>query len=174
MRKGHRPSKPPSNRPRFWGRHAVSAALANPNRVCRKLWATREAAAALDIPNGLTVAFAEAPDLGRMVPSDAPHQGLVLEVDPLEDVWLGDLLADGAGDTAGIPLLAAILRRALPAGAVVVVQPLSSPKGPRHSFRERAANERWLERLEKVVQSALFSQAHVLKLVEENRDEFEW
>ena len=33
MRKGHRPSKPPSNRPRFWGRHAVSAALANPNRV---------------------------------------------------------------------------------------------------------------------------------------------
>jgi 23S rRNA (guanosine2251-2'-O)-methyltransferase len=72
--------------------------LANPNRVLRKLWATREAAASLDIPSSLTVAYAEAPDLGRMVPADAPHQGLVLEVDPLEDVWLGDLLADGAGD----------------------------------------------------------------------------
>lgn len=105
MRKGHRPSKPPSNRPRFWGRHAVSAALANPNRVVRKLWATREAASALDIPSSLTVAFAEAADLGRMVPGDAPHQGLVLEVDPLEDVWLGDLLAEGAGDQRPLLLL---------------------------------------------------------------------
>ncbi len=103
MRKGHRPSKPSSNRPRFWGKHAVYAALDNPNRVSRKLWATREAAAAIVIPDGLVIAFAEAADLGRMVPNDAPHQGLVLEVDPLEDVWLGDLLAEGANDTR--PLL---------------------------------------------------------------------
>ncbi len=103
MRKGHRPSKPPSNRPRFWGKHAVYAALDNPNRVSRKLWATREAASAIVIPDGLTVAFADVADLGRMVPNDAPHQGLVLDVDPLEDVWLGDLLADGADDTR--PLL---------------------------------------------------------------------
>lgn len=103
MRKGHRPSKPSSNRPRLWGKHAVYAALDNPNRVSRKLWATREAAAAIVIPDGLVVAFAEAADLGRMVPNDAPHQGLVLEVDPLEDVWLGDLLAEGANDTR--PLL---------------------------------------------------------------------
>ncbi|RJT22614.1 23S rRNA (guanosine(2251)-2'-O)-methyltransferase RlmB [Chakrabartia godavariana] len=103
MRRGHRPSKPPSNRPRFWGKHAVYAALDNPNRVCRKLWATREAASLIVIPDGLTVAFADVADLGRMVPHDAPHQGLVLDVDPLEDVWLGDLLADGARDTR--PLL---------------------------------------------------------------------
>lgn len=101
--KGHRPSKAPSNRPRFWGRHAVLAALANPDRVIRKMWATREAANGLDLPAGLIVQFAEVSDLGRMVPSDAPHQGLVIEVDPLEDVWLGDLLADGAKDTR--PLL---------------------------------------------------------------------
>jgi len=101
--KGHRPSKAPSNRPRFWGRHAVLAALANPDRVIRKMWATREAANGLDLPAGLIVQFAEVTDLGRMVPSDAPHQGLVIEVDPLEDVWLGDLLADGAKDTR--PLL---------------------------------------------------------------------
>ena len=103
MRRGHRPSKPPSNRPRFWGKHAVYAALDNPNRVCRKLWATREAASQIVIPDGLTVAFADVADLGRMVPNDAPHQGLVLDVDPLEDVWLGDLLADGAKDSR--PLL---------------------------------------------------------------------
>ncbi|MFM7027982.1 MAG: TrmH family RNA methyltransferase, partial [Chakrabartia sp.] len=105
MRKGHRPSKPPSNRPRFWGKHAVYAALDNPNRVCRKLWATREAAAQIVIPDGLTVAFADVADLGRMVPQDAPHQGLVLDVDPLEDVWLGDLLADGAKDTRPLLIL---------------------------------------------------------------------
>jgi len=105
MRKGHRPSKPPSNRPRFWGRHAVYAALDNPNRVSRKLWATREAASAIVIPDGLTVAFADVADLGRMVPNDAPHQGLVLDVDPLEDVWLGDLLADGADDTRPLLIL---------------------------------------------------------------------
>lgn len=103
MRRGHRPSKPPSNRPRFWGKHAVYAALDNPNRVLRKLWATREAASQIVIPDGLNVAFADVADLGRMVPHDAPHQGLVLEVDPLEDVWLGDLLADGAKDSR--PLL---------------------------------------------------------------------
>ena len=28
----------------------------------------------------------------------APHQGIVIEVDPLEDIWLGDLLEQGADD----------------------------------------------------------------------------
>jgi 23S rRNA (guanosine2251-2'-O)-methyltransferase len=97
-RRGHRPSQTQGNRPRFWGRHAVTAALANPERVVRKMWGTREALASLDLPSGMPVVFAEAPDLGRLVPSDAPHQGLVAEVDPLEDVWLGDLLAQGEGD----------------------------------------------------------------------------
>lgn len=91
-RRGHRPSQASSNRPRFWGRHAVTAALANPNRTVRKIWGTREALAALDLPPVLPVTFADAADLGRLVPADAPHQGLVAEVDPLEDIWLGDLL----------------------------------------------------------------------------------
>ncbi|MFV0922580.1 MULTISPECIES: 23S rRNA (guanosine(2251)-2'-O)-methyltransferase RlmB [Sphingomonas] len=91
-RRGHRPSQASSNRPRFWGRHAVTAALANPNRTVRKIWGTREALAALDLPPVLPVTFADVADLGRLVPADAPHQGLVAEVDPLEDIWLGDLL----------------------------------------------------------------------------------
>jgi 23S rRNA (guanosine2251-2'-O)-methyltransferase len=91
-RRGHRPSQAQGNRPRFWGRHAVLAALANPDRVVRKLWGTREALAQLDLPAVLPIVYADAADLGRLVPADAPHQGLVAEVDPLDELWLADLL----------------------------------------------------------------------------------
>lgn len=98
-RRGHRPQTGSnSNRPRFWGRHAVTAALANPERRVRKVWGTREALAALDLPPILPITYADVADLARMVPSDAPHQGIVIEVDPLEEIWLGDLLEQGAGD----------------------------------------------------------------------------
>jgi 23S rRNA (guanosine2251-2'-O)-methyltransferase len=104
-RKGHRPSIGTANRPRFWGRHAVTAALANPARSVRKLWGTREALAALDLPSTLPVTFAEVTDLGRLVPSDAPHQGLVAEVDPLDEMWLADLLHAGRDDTRPLIVL---------------------------------------------------------------------
>ncbi|MBY9063232.1 23S rRNA (guanosine(2251)-2'-O)-methyltransferase RlmB [Sphingomonas yunnanensis] len=104
-RRGHRPSQQQGNRTRLWGRHPVLAALANPRRTVRKLWGTREALATLDLPPVLPVVFAEAPDLGRLVPADAPHQGLVAEVDPLEDVWLGDLLAEGRDDQRPLVVL---------------------------------------------------------------------
>lgn len=74
------------------------AALANPHRVVRKIWGTREALGALELPPVLPITYADVSDLGRMVPADAPHQGLVAEVDPLEDVWLGELLDRGAED----------------------------------------------------------------------------
>jgi len=104
-RRGHRPSQAPSNRPRFWGRHAVTAALANPERTVRKIWGTREALASLQLPPLLPVVFADGADLGRMVPSDAPHQGLVAEVDPLEEIWLGDLLEQGRDDSRPLVVL---------------------------------------------------------------------
>lgn len=71
------------------------AALANPDRVVRKIWGTREALGALELPPVLPITYADVADLGRMVLADAPHQGLVAEVDPLEDVWLGELLDRG-------------------------------------------------------------------------------
>ena len=97
-RRGHRPSQAQTGRPRFYGRHAVIAALANPERTVRKLWGTREALGALDLPPVIPITYADPADLARLVPGDAPHQGLVAEVDPLEDIWLGDLLAQGEGD----------------------------------------------------------------------------
>ena len=104
-RRGHRPSHAPSNRPRFYGRHAVLAALANPERTVRRIWGTREALSPLDLPPVLPITYAEAGDLARLVPPDAPHQGIVAEVDPLEDIWLGDLLEAGAGDRRPLILL---------------------------------------------------------------------
>ncbi|NIJ22235.1 23S rRNA (guanosine2251-2'-O)-methyltransferase [Sphingomonas naasensis] len=104
-RKGHRPSQASASRPRFYGRHAVLAALANPERTVRKLWGTREALAALDIPPAIPITYADVADLGRLVPGDAPHQGLVAEVDPLEEIWLGDLLQQGAGDRRPLVVL---------------------------------------------------------------------
>ncbi|ODP39685.1 23S rRNA (guanosine(2251)-2'-O)-methyltransferase RlmB [Sphingomonas turrisvirgatae] len=97
-RRGHRPSTQSSSKPRFWGRHAVTAALANPERKVRKVWGTREVIGALELPPVVPITYAEAADLARLVPGDAPHQGIVIEVDPLEEIWLGDLLEQGAGD----------------------------------------------------------------------------
>ena len=69
------------------------------------MWGTREALAALDLPPVIPVTYAEVADLGRLVPADAPHQGLVIEVDPLDDIWLGDLLDQGRDDSRPLILL---------------------------------------------------------------------
>jgi 23S rRNA (guanosine2251-2'-O)-methyltransferase len=102
MRRKARQASKPENRPRFWGRHAVAAALANPDRDVVRLWVSREAAAELELPPTVPTTFADAADLGRMVPRDAPHQGIVAEVERLDDMLLADLL-DGAPE--GRPLL---------------------------------------------------------------------
>jgi len=101
MKRGHRTGKPKGGYPRLYGRHAVTAALANPDRVVRKIWGIRETLNALELPPVLPIVYADGADLGRMVPSDAPHQGIVAEVEPLPDVWLGDVLEEGADEAPG-------------------------------------------------------------------------
>ena len=102
MRRKARQATKAENRPRFWGRHAVAAALANDERQIHRIWVTREAAAGFDIPSTIPVTFADGADLGRLVPREAPHQGIVAEVERLDDILLADLL-DTAED--GRPLL---------------------------------------------------------------------
>src|ERR1043165_2994765 len=124
------------NRPRLWGKHAVAAALDNPDRKILKAWATREAAGFMQFPKDVAVTLAEAPDLGRLVPHDAPHQGVVIEVEALEEVWLGDLWA-GAPERAVLLVLdqvtdphnvGAILRSAAAFGAIgIITQDRHSP-----------------------------------------------
>ncbi len=123
-------------RPRFWGKHAVAAALDNPDRRILKAWTTREAAGFMQFPPDIPVLIAEGPDLGRLVPSDAPHQGVVIEVEPLDDIWLADILAE-APDHAVLLVLdqvtdphnvGAIIRSAAAFGAIgIVTQDRHSP-----------------------------------------------
>ncbi len=125
-----------ANRPRFWGKHAVAAVLDNPQRKVLRAWATREAAGLMQFPPDVQVTLADVADLGRLVPHDAPHQGVVIEAEPLEDVWLGDILADSP--ERGILLIldqvtdphnvGAILRSAAAFGAIgIVTQDRHSP-----------------------------------------------
>lgn len=125
-----------ANRPRLWGKHAVTAALDNPSRRILRAWATRDAASFMQFPKEVAVTLAEAPDLGRLVPSDAPHQGVVIEVEPLEEVWLGDLLTQAPERAVLLVLdqvtdphnLGAILRSAAAFGAIgIVTQDRHSP-----------------------------------------------
>lgn len=123
-------------RPRFWGRHAVAAALDNPERRIVRAWATREAAACLRFPPEVPVTFAEVLDLAKLVPHDAPHQGVVVEVEPLEEVWLDGILGSASEKAIVLVLdqvtdphnLGAILRSAAAFGAVgIVTQDRHSP-----------------------------------------------
>lgn len=88
---------------RLWGRHAVEAALRNPARHHRKLWATREGLASLDgeLPADFPLVFAGPAELARLVAHDAPHQGLVLECLPLAEVGLDEVL----GGATNAPLV---------------------------------------------------------------------
>jgi 23S rRNA (guanosine2251-2'-O)-methyltransferase len=81
----------------LYGWHTVAAALRNPARRIRRLWATENAARRLET-EGLAVA--PKPELVRpdaiaaRLPKDAVHQGLLAEADPLEAPAVEEL-ADG-------------------------------------------------------------------------------
>ena len=98
MRGGRGSGQASTGAVRLWGRHAVEAALLNPDRVHRKLWATREGVESLngELPAGFNIEYASPADLARLVARDAPHQGLVLECNALEDVYIEDVLSEDA------------------------------------------------------------------------------
>jgi 23S rRNA (guanosine2251-2'-O)-methyltransferase len=124
------------NRPRLWGKHAVGAALDNPDRKVLRAWATREAAAFMQFPNDVGITLADVQDLARLVPHDAPHQGVVIEVEALEDAWLGEILARAPERAVLLVLdqvtdphnVGAILRSVAAFGAIgIVTQDRHSP-----------------------------------------------
>jgi 23S rRNA (guanosine2251-2'-O)-methyltransferase len=127
---GRGSGRPTQGHARLWGRHAVEAALKNPLRRHRKLWATREGVASLDgeLPPDFPIEYADVADLARLVAHDAPHQGLVLECDPLDDLHLDDVLS-GDADRPIVVLdqvtdphnVGAILRSAAAFGAAALV-----------------------------------------------------
>ena len=88
-------SRPPSSGENWlWGVHAVSAALANPQRQLKRLVGTE---------NGLS-RLANAPakaerlppqEIDRLLPRDAVHQGLAAQFAPLPTVQVEDLIDRG-------------------------------------------------------------------------------
>lgn len=130
MKGGRGSGRASSGQVRLWGRHAVEAALRNPERQHRKLWATREGIESLDgeLPADFPIEYADGADLARLVAKDAPHQGLVLECAPLEDVFL-DEVATGEAARPVVVLdqvtdphnVGAILRSAAAFGAAAIV-----------------------------------------------------
>ena len=130
MKGGRGSGRATSGHVRLWGRHPVEAALKNPARQHRKLWATREGIETLDgeLPPDFPVEYADVSDLARLVAKDAPHQGLVLECEQLPNVFLNEV---ATGDPARPVVVldqvtdphnvGAILRSAAAFGAACIV-----------------------------------------------------
>jgi 23S rRNA (guanosine2251-2'-O)-methyltransferase len=118
----------------LYGRHAVAAALANPQRSCHRLLATPEGLASLGAAArrpGLEVVTAEREELDRRLGAGAVHQGLALSVAPLPRVDLRRACAPEAGANCVLLLdqisdphnVGAILRSAAAFGVRAVVLP---------------------------------------------------
>lgn len=82
----------------LYGWHTVEAALANPERRIRTLYATENAAkrlAADGIPLKITPQIVRPDEIARRLGPDAVHNGLLAEADPLDAPDLSELAADG-------------------------------------------------------------------------------
>ena len=99
-RPGDSPRREGAERARLFGLHTVEAALANPRRKVISVFATENAARRLQpllVKRGLTPEPASPKELDRLLGSDAVHQGVVLDAEPLpplalEQVETGGLL----------------------------------------------------------------------------------
>ena len=101
----HRPPRPSRGGHQsvwLYGRHAVLAALANPDRKLERLLATRDVAErhAADFAGASAKAeILSREDLAQRLPAGAVHQGIAALVAPLEEPQIEDLLAR-CGDDA--------------------------------------------------------------------------
>lgn len=122
----------------LWGAHAVRAALANPERHCRKLLVVGSdpALQALAAKAKVPVETLDAHGVARALPRDAVHQGVALLADPLEELDIHDAIDSATAPRRLVLLdqvtdphnLGAILRSAAAFGACgVIVQDRNSP-----------------------------------------------
>jgi 23S rRNA (guanosine2251-2'-O)-methyltransferase len=136
---GFRPKKqvepgdpPPAGVVRLYGLHTARAALDNPRRVIRRMLVTRNALERLDLremdKRPFQFDIVEPRDIDRITGSDAVHQGVLIEAEPLRPKrldQLGDspliLVLDQITDPHNV---GAIMRSAVAfgAGALVTTQ----------------------------------------------------
>ncbi len=79
---------------RLYGLHAAEAALGNPGRRVRAIYATPNAAQRLDLltrPGHAPLHTVTPRDLDRMLGAEAVHQGILIEADPLPERNLAEL-----------------------------------------------------------------------------------
>jgi 23S rRNA (guanosine2251-2'-O)-methyltransferase len=129
----------------LFGVHAVTQALLNPKRILQRLLVTQKGYESIqetcDIAaaNGIilpVVTYVEKEDIDRLLPRDAVHQDILLDCQPLTDLYLDDVLAN-APENAKILMLdqvtdphniGAIMRSAAAFGAIAVIaQKLHTP-----------------------------------------------
>jgi 23S rRNA (guanosine2251-2'-O)-methyltransferase len=128
----------------LYGRHAVAAALGNPERRWRRLViiAGREeeaaalvaAARAARSGSGAAISVLDQSGFAAILPRHAVHQGLALEVEPLPEPDLEDVLRSGPATGRRIIVvldqlsdpqnIGAVLRSAAAFGALAVVIPI--------------------------------------------------
>ncbi|WP_395828271.1 23S rRNA (guanosine(2251)-2'-O)-methyltransferase RlmB [Elstera sp.] len=114
----------------LFGHHAVRAALANPERTCRQLLLTPEAAKDW-VSTGLTPTIVDRTEIDRYVPAGAVHQGVALLADPLPELALEDVLFSAAPDALFVLLdqvtdphnVGAILRSCAVFGVTALIMP---------------------------------------------------
>lgn len=90
--------------PLIYGFHAVEAALANPDRQITRAFMTENAQAKLAarlVERGIEPERVTPRDLDKRLGSDTVHQGMLIEVEDLEELTLGQL----ARQSEGRPLL---------------------------------------------------------------------
>lgn len=129
----------------LYGIHAVTQALLNPKRIHQRLLCTNKGYESLAetwteaqneniaLPE---VTYVEKEDLERLLPRDAVHQDVLLDCQPLTDLFLADVLADAPENAVVLVLdqvtdphnVGAIMRSAAAFGALaVVMQKLHAP-----------------------------------------------
>lgn len=140
---GPAPQRPAGGGDAVWlyGRHAVLAAVANPERRLLRAAALAEqraalAAALLAAGRSLAIDTLDRAGFARLLAADAVHQGFAVLAAPLPEIALADVLAKAAGDALAVVLdqvsdprnAGAILRAAAAFDAcAVIVQDRHAP-----------------------------------------------
>lgn len=116
---------------RYWlyGAHAVASALSNPNRTVRRILSLRDTAFHYPLePHHPRPEIMEQKEMVLLLGPDSVHQGIAIEVEPLEQPFLDEVLR---GDAPLVVLdqvtdphnVGAILRSAAAFGAAAVIVP---------------------------------------------------
>ncbi len=118
----------------IFGIHAVSAAISNPNRICKRVVATKDFEGSLESAAvRIVVETVGKREIEALLPPGAVHQGIALQVSPLPITSVEDTAAVAAGQKRTLVValdqvtdprnVGAVLRSAAAFGAVAVLVP---------------------------------------------------